>query len=399
MATRPPPAARPLPCTIRSSPAISTSTPLTRSIVGGGGQPVGFLDPQFLQAAHDRRAFGEGRRHRQHRIFVDHRRARAPPAPRRRAVRRRARASRRHRLAGFAADSHAARSRRPSRASVVNSPVRSGLVMTPAQNHVRARRRSAPRPAETPPTTDRRAPRPAARDSSGWPVSVMRRPWRPSRLDAASRRRNARASFRYGRALASASITAVSPGAASPASSTADLICAEATGGSNTIGIGSRAPGKRQRQAAARSHVSVPRADPFQRIEHAPHRPPAQRGVAVERRRDRAAGDRARAPAGSRCRNCRNRAAPAGSAKPPTPTPWTRQAPSPVRSTRAPSARMALAVLRTSSPSRRPEIRVSPTASAPKSARGAKSICRRARARGPSAGRCGGRKAGRDRCP
>jgi len=39
---------------------------------------------------------------------------------------------------------------------------------------------------------------------------------------------------------------------------------------------------------------------------------------------------------------------------------------SPVRSTLAPSARMDLAVLRTSSPSKRPEIRVSPTDSAPR---------------------------------
>src|SRR5216117_581150 len=32
VATNPPPATRPLPCTIRSSPTISTSTPLTRSM-------------------------------------------------------------------------------------------------------------------------------------------------------------------------------------------------------------------------------------------------------------------------------------------------------------------------------------------------------------------------------
>ncbi|MGY4354848.1 hypothetical protein ACVW0J_001341 [Bradyrhizobium sp. i1.7.7] len=55
-----------------------------------------------------------------------------------------------------------------------------------------------------------------------------------------------------------------------------------------------------------------------------------------------------------------------GSAKPATPTPFTLQAKSPVRSTLAPSACMDLAVLRTSSPSSKPEIRVSPTASAPR---------------------------------
>ena len=56
----------------------------------------------------------------------------------------------------------------------------------------------------------------------------------------------------------------------------------------------------------------------------------------------------------------------AGWAKPATPTPLTFQANGPVRSTLAPSACMDLAVLRTSSPSSRPEIRVSPTESAPR---------------------------------
>ncbi len=37
-------------------------------------QAVGFLDAQFGEPAHRGRAFGEGRGHREHRIFVDHRR-------------------------------------------------------------------------------------------------------------------------------------------------------------------------------------------------------------------------------------------------------------------------------------------------------------------------------------
>ena len=57
---------------------------------------------------------------------------------------------------------------------------------------------------------------------------------------------------------------------------------------------------------------------------------------------------------------------PAGCRKPPTPTPWTATRPRRCARPRAPSARMALAVLSTSSPSSRPEIRVSPTARAPK---------------------------------
>src|SRR5262249_30335053 len=55
-----------------------------------------------------------------------------------------------------------------------------------------------------------------------------------------------------------------------------------------------------------------------------------------------------------------------GSAKPETPVPHTFQAKSPDRSTRAPNACIDLAVLRTSSPSNRPEIDVSPTERAPR---------------------------------
>ena len=56
---------------------------------------------------------------------------------------------------------------------------------------------------------------------------------------------------------------------------------------------------------------------------------------------------------------------PFGLMRPETPTPWMCQIPSAVRSTLAPKACMALAVLTTSSPSRRPEALVSPTATAP----------------------------------
>ncbi len=57
---------------------------------------------------------------------------------------------------------------------------------------------------------------------------------------------------------------------------------------------------------------------------------------------------------------------PAGWAKPPTPTPWMRQMPSPPRSSWAPSARMASAVWMTSSPSSRPLTVVRPTVMAPR---------------------------------
>ena len=51
-------------------------------------------------------------------------------------------------------------------------------------------------------------------------------------------------------------------------------------------------PLERQRQAAARFACDDLGAHQFQGIEHPPHRPTAQRGVAVKHRRDRAAGDR-----------------------------------------------------------------------------------------------------------
>ena len=90
---------------------------------------------------------------------------------------------------------------------------------------------------------------------------------------------------------ASASITVVTPGALRPASSTADLICAEATGVRYSIGAGSRAPlstiGQRPPSASDRTCAPISR----ERIEDAAHRPLAQRGVAVEGRGDAMAAD------------------------------------------------------------------------------------------------------------
>ena len=76
--------------------------------------------------------------------------------------------------------------------------------------------------------------------------------------------------------VASFSITVVSPGAARPASSTADLSCADGTGGSYTIGIGSRAPCSVTGSRPPSRTSWVLRAHALQRIEHALHRPRAQ---------------------------------------------------------------------------------------------------------------------------
>ena len=66
--------------------------------------------------------------------------------------------------------------------------------------------------------------------SSGWPLSVMRRPCGPfgTTVTSAPKWRSMRSVWSR---VASPSSTTVSPGAESPASSTADLSCADAAGG------------------------------------------------------------------------------------------------------------------------------------------------------------------------
>ncbi len=50
---------------------------------------------------------------------------------------------------------------------------------------------------------------------------------------------------------------------------------------------------QRQRQPAALGGLDHPRAHPLERIEHPPHRPAAQGGIADKSRGDRVAGNRA----------------------------------------------------------------------------------------------------------
>ena len=159
-------------------------------------------------------------------------------------------------------------------------------------------------------------------------------------------------------------MTTVSPGAESPASRTADFNWADGTGGSNTIGIGSRAPlsvnGKRPSAATTvrapiRSSGSSTRRIGRRRSEASPS------NVAV-------IGQPATAPSMSRhpVPELPRSSARSGVAKPATPTPCTCHSPPRSRSTRAPSAATALPVLSTSSPSSNPLTRVSPTVSAPR---------------------------------
>ena len=107
-------------------------------------------------------------------------------------------------------------------------------------------------------------------------------------------------------------------------------------------------------------------AERCQRIEHPRHRARAQRGIAGEHGGDRRGRHRAhhqpRAGAGIAEIERRRRARPAADARP-----LTRQSPGAVAGQRRRrSARIASAVLSTSSASSRPEMRVSPTASAPR---------------------------------
>ena len=173
-------------------------------------------------------------------------------------------------------------------------------------------------------------------------------------------------------------------GAASPASSTADLSWAEGTGASYSIGIGSRAPCKPS-AAAGRPRRSPERAHPFAPAGRERAASAACAGWRRRRRSRRSDSPRPRpSSGGSRCRNCRNRAArPAPPGRRPRHRGCARRR-RPVRSTVAPSARMTLAVSRTSSPSSSPLMRVSPTASAPKiSERDARSTCRPGPGGGP----------------
>ena len=108
------------------------------------------------------------------------------------------------------------------------------------------------------------------------------------------------------------------------------------------------------------------RAHAAQRLGHAPHRPPRQRGVA-DRARSRTGGPRAGpSAAGSWCPNCRSRARPAAAVRPAKPTPWTR-ASSPASAISTPSARSAAAVDRLSPPRPSPRASTAPSASAPNS--------------------------------
>ena len=133
--------------------------------------------------------------------------------------------------------------------------------------------------------------------SSGWPVSVMRRPffsWPPTGSTGTTSTRTWAPKwasiFSVWSRVGSASITTVSPGAESPAKQRRRLQLRRRNRRLEHDRHRIARARERQRQAAVRRSERA-RADALQRIEHALHRPAAQRSIAVERRRNRAAGD------------------------------------------------------------------------------------------------------------
>ncbi len=101
------------------------------------------------------------------------------------------------------------------------------------------------------------------------------------------------------------------------------------------------------------------RAHLAQRIDHALHRPLAQRSSRRPIRCERAAPPRARTKAASSCRNCRNRSASPGARSPSQPLPSTQSA-SPSRKISTPIWRKARTVRELSSPPERLKIRLRP---------------------------------------
>ena len=231
-----------------SSPSISTADAVGAQQRGGGGEPVALLDPQLGEPVH---AAWSRRRRRRRRRGSGIRRscwARARAARRRRAGRNRRRRCRRPARRPRCARLVICRSAPISR-SVSNRPVRAGL-------------RPTPRTVTREPGTIRAATSAkAAEDGSpGTSTSAARNSGWPRRLDDPAGAEPARTTTcapkcRSMRSVwsrvASGSSIRVQPRAFSPASSSADFTCAEATGRRYSIGSASPRAADGQRQAAA----------------------------------------------------------------------------------------------------------------------------------------------------
>ena len=219
--------------------------------------------------------------------------------------------------------------------------------------------------------------------------------------DGAARRRRRRSArpgtatcARCDRAIGPARAARSRPSACSPASTSALLSCALATG-QVVRDAGQRAAAHAQgrEDVAGRARIDAPvdgRAHPAQRLGHAPHRPPRQRGVADQLGLERAARERGPSAGGSSCPSCRSRARRPRRGRPAKPTPWTRGLVAGERDRR----RRARAAPPPSTGCRRPGPGRAPRRRRPRArrtaARGARSTCRRERGRRRAAGRNGG---------
>ena len=198
--------------------------------------------------------------------------------------------------------------------------------------------------------------------NSGRPTSVIRRP-SPSGATATSAPKWA-SIFSVWSREASPSITVVTPGALRPASRTADLICAEATGVRYSIGAGSRAPLSTigQRPPSASESTWAPISLSGSRMRR------------IGRLRSEASPSKvavipwppttpiiSRQPVPALPKSSVSR----GGKSAPSPGPRIRHAPGARRSMSAPSAWHALPVPSTSSPSSSPSTFVSPQVSRP----------------------------------
>ena len=243
----------------------------------------------------------------------------------------------------------------PISRSVVNRPVRSGLVMTSENTTSEPSTISAATIGNA--ADDGSAgTTTSAPCSSGWPVSAILRPWLPSLVETISRAEMLQ--HQFGVVAAGFLLDhGGDAGRGEPRQQHRRL----------DLGGGHRGPvqdrhADRGRRAASAAGGRLPWPRRSWRPSVPGDRGSAASGGSAARRRRRKpplSGSRPPppSPAGSRCRNCRNRAGrPAGRSRPRR-RPATDQANGPVRSTLAPSACIDLAVLRTSSPSSRPEIR------------------------------------------
>ena len=242
----------------RSSPSIVASTPLAARPAAVAASRSDSFTRSSLKAVHPGRALGEGGDHREDGIFVDHGR--------------RARGGHVHAGQLAVANPQIGDLLAALLAPVENVDPRAHLEQSGEEARCAAGSSSPPSTTMSEPLTSKAAAiRKAAEDGSAGTTIGRGAQFGPAferdlaamlaeGLRSSATRRNSAAFSRYGRGWPRVSMTVVRPGALRPASSTADLICAEATGVRYSIGSGSGVPFSRigQRPPSACSSTSAP---------------------------------------------------------------------------------------------------------------------------------------------